>query len=1258
MGVVERQANVKENGTVTTAPQRRPWKPNSDKLWQACTDVAQGELKAFVLALQSRVQRRGEKLVVFDGKLGGTKTSVRCLVDTGASASFMSAELARRLRLQTRELHEFEDNQVSLADGSTMKIRYAVEPSLELATASGTWRGMLDGISPLLLLPGLDGFDIILGAPFLQAFGGQLDFSKNPCRLQLQLPYKAGQAGRVTLTPGPPPSIPTTRLASLRAWRRTFETGNVEQLFLAHIRTQDLWHQDDEELITPPPESPPQDPRTTSFIKMLEEKYGNRVLVDDLPGGLPPSRGQGDLSIKLTAEGQAGPAPFRRPHRMSPAENDEVKRVLADLVEKEFIRPSQSPYGAPVLFARKKDGSLRFCVDYRALNAVTVRDNYPLPRIDELLDRLAGAKYFTSLDLASGYWQIRVAETDVEKTAFQTRYGAYEFLVMPFGLTNAPSAFQRLMNKVFGNSMDDYTLVYLDDVLVFSQTWEEHVKHVCQVLDRLAEHKLKVKRKKSAFGRLQVKFLGHVVSESGIAMDPDKVHAMLSLAAPQNVSDLRSFLGAVNFYRRFIDKCAHKTAPLTDLLRANSAFRWGAKQQNAFDLLKRALSEAPVLSAPDMSKPFFLYTDASQVAVGAALMQEVVNGLAPVGYASKVLSDTERRWPTHERELYGVVFGCQRFRHFLQGGVHAPVVRTDHKPLGHLTTQKELSPKQARWVEYLSQFDVKLEYVEGKQNHVADMLSRLRSLPLKLRCGSTLFVISSVDSPFTGVQRQELLDAYANDSIVEKWSQNLEGEGKGVNEDGLWYYVDGHDKKLYVPGGMRQKVLEEHHDSHISGHLGRDKTVEAVRRYFWWPTLYADVWEYIRTCSHCQRSKSRNSLPPGKLVPLPTPNNPWEVVALDIMGPISPSNNGFDSVVVYTCLLTKMVHIAACKQTDTAMDHARLFFRDVFRIHGLPVAIVSDRDARWTSNFWSVLFSKLGTRLQMSTSFHPQSDGQTERANRTVQQIMRCLLDASALEEDKWDEWLPAVEFAYNNSRHASTGMTPFYLNAGQHPRVPSSSTTSNSDLTKVPAAMEWLKRLERQLDVAKKSLAAAKERQKEGADRRRSDCEFVVGQKVKVSTKLFSKLEKDNLLGKKLSPRYYGPFEVVKVVNKNAVVLDFPPSFRGHKTVNVEKLQPWYESEKFPREVEDEEPVDFQIDGEQAYTVEAFLQRSRRRSPAGRWRWEILVSWKGYGPEDNSWEPESRLKQDLKSNFKGFLGKMKSLASSSAHNSGDESDE
>jgi hypothetical protein len=239
------------------------------------------------------------------------------------------------------------------------------------------------------------------------------------------------------------------------------------------------------------------------------------------------------------------------------------------------------------------------------------------------------------------------------------------------------------------------------------------------------------------------------------------------------------------------------------------------------------------------------------------------------------------------------------------------------------------------------------------------------------------------------------------------------------------------------------------------------------------------------------------------------------------------------------------VDIAACRQTDTANDHARLFFHNVFRIHGLKVAIVSERDARWTSNFWKVLFSKLGTRLQMSTSFHPQSDGQTERANRTVQQVMRCLLDSSALEEDRWDEWLPAVEFAYNNLRHASTGMTPFYLNAGQHPRVPSSSSTSKIDDVNVPAAMEWLRRLEQQLETAKKSLAAAKDRQKKDADKRRSDCEFVVGQKVKVSRTLFSKLEKDSLLSRKLNPKFYGPFEVVQVVNTNAVVLDFPASFK-----------------------------------------------------------------------------------------------------------------
>lgn len=1265
VAVVTATVGADSSGTASGSrdANRKLWKPTSDKLWEACAGAASGNLKAFVLSLYSKAQpRTASGLMVFHGTVGGDRTPLRCLLDTGASASFISSELARRLGLATRQLHAYEDDRVSLADGTSLQIRWAVEPSLTLSTYTGTWRGPMDGQTPLLLLPGLDTYDVVLGMPFLKAYGGRLDLSSETPRVTLQLPYKSADAGAVLLTPGPSGPSPISRLTSLSAWKDTVKSGEVEQLFLLHARpaveSLSLWDDEDVSPTAIGHEDPPAfdhidaayAQQVVEFVALMEKLYGNKVLIDDLPPGLPPSRKNGDLQIRLTDEGTAGPAPFRRSYRMNPAEQDEVKRVITDLVDRGYVRPSQSPYGAPVLFARKKDGSLRFCVDYRALNAITKRDNYPLPRIDELLDRLAGAKFFTSLDLASGYWQIRIEEADVEKTAFQTRYGAFEFLVMPFGLTNAPSAFQRLMNQIFGAATDDFLLVYLDDLLIFSKTWEDHIKHVKQVMDTLEKHKLYAKRKKCTFAVKSVKFLGHIVSEQGIMVDPDKVAAMLSLAAPRNVSDLRSFLGSVNFYRRFIPRCGHRTSPLTDLLRAGASFHWGVPQQRAFEDLKTALATAPVLHPPDMSKQFFLYTDASQVAVGAALMQEDASGMVPVGYASKTLTETERRWATHERELFGVVFGCKAFRHFLVGGHSPPVIRTDHKPLQHLETQRELTPKQARWLEYLTQFSPQLEYVPGDSNSVADMLSRLRQLPLKLRSSATLNVISSVDLHLDGLDREALKAAYTEDTLVQEATSALVGEGDGSNNnilvcnDGLWYRVDDGVQKLYVPlESLQRKLLEEHHDTFVAGHFARDKTFEAVSRNYWWPSLYRDVVSYCQSCPHCQRSKSSTRKARGKLMPLPVPNNPWEVLALDMMGPFPTTKRGFDTVVVYTCLLTKMVHVIPCRQTDTAQDHARLFFANVFRLHGLPVAIVSDRDPRWTSQFWEVLFSKLGSKLQMSTSFHPQTDGQTERANRTIQQIMRCMLAASELEEQEWDEWLPAVEFSYNNAKHASTGMSPFYLNSGQHPRTPASLLANSLDSVKnVPAALSWLERLQTQLQVAQKHVQEAKVQQQHYADRRRADANFEVDQWVKVSKAAFSSTDFSAVSSKKLSPKFYGPFKVARVINQNAVEIAFPASFRGHRVVNVEKLEPWNWSEKFGRTPEEVTPPPLEVRGEQAYEVERFLKRERRRSPAGRPRWEILVSWKNYGSEDDSWEPEYVLKQDLGSkNFQELIDAM-----------------
>ena len=344
------------------------------------------------------------------------------------------------------------------------------------------------------------------------------------------------------------------------------------------------------------------------------------------------------MDHKIELEPGAKP-PAKAPYRMSPPELDKLRRQLKELLEAGFIKPSKAPYRAPILFQKKRDGSLRLCIDYRALNKVTIKNIYPIPLIADLFDQLGQAKYFSKLDLRSGYYQVRIAEGDEPKTACVTRYGAFEFKVMPFGLTNAPATFCTLMNHIFHPYLDRFVVVYLDDIVVYSNTLEEHAEHLRTVFRVLQENKLYVKREKCSFAKPEVEFLGHKITDGKLIMDKAKVKAIAEWEAPTKVTELRSFLGLVNYYRRFIKGYSTIAAPLTDLLKKAIKWEWTVDRQQAFDTLKRAIMEEPVLALPDHTQPFEVHTDASDFAIGGVLMQEE----HPIAFESRKLNDTERR---------------------------------------------------------------------------------------------------------------------------------------------------------------------------------------------------------------------------------------------------------------------------------------------------------------------------------------------------------------------------------------------------------------------------------------------------------------------------------------------------------------------------------------------------------------------------------------------------------------------------------------
>ena len=437
------------------------------------------------------------------------------------------------------------------------------------------------------------------------------------------------------------------------------------------------------------------------------------VFPEELPG-LPPAR-EIEFGIELLPGTQPIAIP---PYRMAPAELKELKEQLRDLLDKGFIRPSCSPWGAPVLFVKKKDGSFRLCIDYRQLNKVTVKNKYPLPRIDDLFDQLQGSQCFSKIDLHSGYHQLKIKSEDIPKTAFRTRYGHYEFLVMSFGLTNAPAAFMDLMNRVFKPFLDHFVIVFIDDILVYSKNREEHEQHLRLALQTLREYELYAKFSKCEFWLDNVTFLGHVISKDGLSVDPKKVEAVQNWPRPTSVTEIRSFLGLAGYYRRFIKDFSKLAAPLTKLTQKQVVFQWTDTCEHSFQRLKDCLTSAPVLALPSSGGGYVVYCDASRIGLGCVLMQ---HGKV-IAYASRQLKRHEQNYPTHDLEMAAVIFALKIWRHYLYG--ETCEIYTDHKSLKYIFQQRDLNLRQRRWMELLKDYDCTILYHPGKANMVADALSR------------------------------------------------------------------------------------------------------------------------------------------------------------------------------------------------------------------------------------------------------------------------------------------------------------------------------------------------------------------------------------------------------------------------------------------------------------------------------------------------------------------------------------------------------
>ncbi|KAM1370587.1 hypothetical protein ACFX2F_041029 [Malus domestica] len=897
----------------------------------------------------------------------------------------------------------------------------------------------------------------------------------------------------------------------------------------------------------------------TSIEEVGVVRHYPDVFPDDLPG-LPPDR-EVEFSIDLLP----GTDPISlTPYRMAPAELRELKIQLQELLDKGFIQPSSSPWGAPVLFVRKKDGTLRLCIDYRQLNRVTIKNRYPLPRIDDLFDQLKGACVFSKIDLRSGYYQLKIKEEDVPKTAFRTRYGHYEFRVMPFGLTNAPAAFIRLMNEVFQQYLDKFVIVFIDDILVYSKSKADHIRHLNLVLKKLREHQLYAKFNKCQFWLTEVAFLGHVVSAQGIQVDPQKIAAVENWEQPRTVTKVRSFLGLAGYYRRFVQDFSMIALPLTKLTRKDVKFEWDENCERSFQQLKYCLTHAPVLVLPDDSGNFEIYSDASLNGLGCVLMQH--NRV--IAYASRQLKNHERNYPTHDLELAAIVFALKIWRHYLYG--EKSKIFTDHKSLQYLFTQHDLNLRQRRWMELLSDYDCTIEYHPGRANVVADALSRkpqgrlnalyVSRVPLlaELRATGVRLELEDRSGAFLAsfqvrpVLIDRILEAQMVDEEIQEMVQ-LRNEGKKKDlrireSDGMLMQ----ENIMYVPNDeeLKKEILDEAHCSAYAMHPGGTKMYHTIRPFYYWPGMKREIAKYVSRCIICQQVKAERKKLFGRMQPLPVPQWKWENITMDFVYKLPRTRNGFDGIWVIVDRLTKSAHFIPVREKYPLNKLAKLFITKIVKYHGVPVNIISDRDPRFTSKFWVAFQEALGTQLLYSTAYHPQTDGQSERTIQTLEDMLR----SSVLQfGDSWHDRLDLMEFAYNNSFHSSIGMSPFEALYGRACRMPLCWSEVRERVLEGP---EIVDETTQNVQVIKSNMKAAQDRQKSLADRHTTDRVYNVGDWVFLKLSPWRGVVRFGKRGK-LSPRYIGPYVIIERVGEVAYRLELPPELsKVHNVFHVSMLR------------------------------------------------------------------------------------------------------
>lgn len=917
--------------------------------------------------------------------------------------------------------------------------------------------------------------------------------------------------------------------------------------------------------------------------------------------------------------------PIKIPPRRVPLKQKEIiDQEIDKMLKDDIIEPSDSPWSSPVLLCLKKDQTWRFCIDYRALNQLTRKDAYPLPRIDTSLDSLGGNKWFNTVDMASGYWQCLVEDKDRPKTAFSCHRGLFQFKVMPFGLCNAPSCFERLMDIVLKGYQWERCLCYLDDVIIFGPTFEKALENLEFIFERFRQANLKLKPKKCSLFQHQVLFLGHLVTDEGIACDPSKIEAVKEWPTPTNVNEVRSFLGLAGYYRRFILNFSELASTLTNLTKKGVRFRWTSQCQESFECLKEKLISAPVLCYPVENGQFILDTDASGHAIGAVLSQVQEGEEKVIAYASKMLGDSQRKYCTTYRELLAVVTFVKYFRHYLLGQKFK--VRTDHASLIWLKNFKNPEGMVARWITVLDSYNFTLEHRRGSQHANADALSRkpyrlckrddcpgcqksevcvdkvvVNPVRAEIDPDDTIpyvdnsteqdetipFVEENSDlnetteealdfSNWLRVWSQEELKTWQeNDSdlskIIEMKNQFDEKPGReqvsGSSYEvrtlwSLWESLEIVNDILYkkyeklgesslvlvVPKELRNKIMKELHNSRISGHLGRDRTLESVKRRFYWPGMSSDVASWVKECSVCARAKRGPGL--GRY-PLQQSlvGFPLDRIGIDIVGPCPVTENGNEYLIVVSDYFTKWCEAFAVPNHN-ALTIVDKLVPEFFCRFGIPKQIHSDQGREFESELFQAVCLRLGVEKTRTTPYRPQSDGLVERFNHTLQVMLSSFVNKH---RNDWDDHLPYLLMAYRASENDSTGVTPYKMMLGREMTYPLDVIAGNPKNQRILCPVEYVQWLNHTFEItfnfARDNLLKAAVRQKNNYDRGIKPRNFAVGD--------FVWRWYPPTAGIKLGLGWIGPYKILEKITDVTYKIQESPDSR-QINVHVDHLKPY----------------------------------------------------------------------------------------------------